>query len=174
MGREMETPTPVRRLKHCRILYRPWRVPTLISYPPPPPVPRLEPVVALARHATPPERVAPLPVRSRSERRRRDCVFIPDMDIALQFIEARRRAEGLLGDPEPPPSSSRQRYEPPKHELTASPLAIGLLMTIAPPLAVTLVWSSGRFPRAAQWALTGYGAVVTLVLAAIAYTAFAG
>jgi len=170
----MDTPTPVRRLKHCRIIYRPWRVPTLIAYPPPPPpVTRLEPVVALARPATPPERVAPLPVRSRSERRRRDCVFIPDMDIALQFMEARRRAAGILGEPEPPPSSARHRYEIPKHEIADSPLAIGLLMTVAPPLAVTLVWSSGRFPRAAQWALTAYGAVVTLVLAAIAYSAFA-
>jgi hypothetical protein len=170
---DREPSTPARRLKHCRILYRPWRVPTLISYPPPPPAKRDEPIIGFARPATPPERVTPPPVRSRSERRRRDCVFIPDMDIALQFIEARRQAAGLLGELELPPSSRRAaRYEVPKHEITDSPVAIGVLMTVAPPLAITLVWSSSRFARTAQWALTAYGAIVTLVLAALAFAAF--
>jgi hypothetical protein len=165
---QREHSTPVRRLNHCRILYRPWRVPTLISYPPPPPRPApYEPVVALARPSTPPEHVAPMPVRSRSERRRRDCVFIPDMDIALQFLEARRIA--MEGNE--PPASSRRPYALPRHELADSPVAIGLLMTVAPPLAITLVWSSTRFAPAAQWALTAYGVVVTLVLAALALSA---
>jgi hypothetical protein len=52
-----------------------------------------------------------------------------------------------------------------------SPLVVGLLMTILPPLAVTLVWSSTRMPRAAQIALTLYGALATLALTAIAMTA---
>jgi hypothetical protein len=150
-----EPSTPRRRLKNCRIMYRPWAVPTLIAYPPPPPQPVKERVV-VARPSTPPEAPRPLPVRSRSERRRRDCVFIPDMDVALQFIEARRHAAVV----------ERPVYQPPRDGLDG-PLAIGLLMTVAPPLAVTLVWSSPRFTRAAQIALTVYGALVTVILAAI-------
>src|SRR5579871_4023893 len=148
-----EPSTPRRRFKNCRIMYRPWAVPTLIAYPPPPPAPVKKPMV-VARPSTPPEAARPLPVRSRSDRRRRDCVFIPDMEVALQFIEARRRlAEGDRGAHDALP---RDGFD--------GPLAIGLLMTVAPPLAVTLVWSSRRFTRAAQIALTVYGALVTVVL----------
>lgn len=152
-----EPSTPRRRLKNCRIMYRPWAVPTLIAYPPPPPAPTKESIV-VARPSTPTEAPRPLPVRSRSERRRRDCVFIPDMDVALQFIEARRHAATV--------ERRRDEVLPPRDALDG-PLAIGLLMTVAPPLAVTLVWSSPRFTRAAQIALTVYGALVTVVLAAI-------
>jgi hypothetical protein len=153
-----EPSTPRRRFKDCRIMYRPWAVPTLIAYPPPPAAPVKEPVVVM-RPSTPLEAPRPLPVRSRSERRRRDCIFIPDMDVALQFIEARRH----FGEVE------RGRVDPlplPRNGLDG-PLAIGLLMTVAPPLAVTLVWSSPRFTRAAQIALTVYGALVTVILAAV-------
>jgi hypothetical protein len=120
------------------------------------------PVMARAREPVD-EPPAPLPVRSPSERRRRDCVFIPDMDIALQFIEARRRASEFERDTE----LVRQRTMLAREGGMETPIAIGLLMTIAPPLAVTLVWSSPRFPRAAQIALTIYGALVTLVIAAL-------
>lgn len=146
---------------------RPWAVPTLIAYPPPPPSRREEPPVVVARPSTPPERRQPLPVRSRSERRRRDCVFLPDMDVAIQFLEARRYAaavEAGLAD-EPP------RFALPARaagiEGATAAIAIGLLMTIAPPIAVTLVWTSPRFARPAQIALTIYGALMTVVLAAI-------
>jgi hypothetical protein len=64
----------------------------------------------------------------------------------------------------------RARHEAPTGGLE-TPLALGLLMTIAPPVAVTLVWSSPRFSRAAQVALTAYGALVTVLLAAIVLAA---
>jgi hypothetical protein len=152
-----ESSTSRRRLKNCRIMYRPWAVPTLISYPPPPPAPPAERVVVARPSTPPPEYPQPLPVRSRSERRRRDCVFIPDMDVALEFIEARRYAAEV----------GRRRPAASRGIELDGPVAIGLLMTVAPPLAVTLVWSSPRFARPAQIALTIYGAVVTAVLAAI-------
>jgi len=150
-------------MKHCRIMYRPWRVPTLISYPPPAPEPARPRPLLLMPAAEP----ARIPERQRdprsATRRRRDCVFIPNMDIAMQFIEARRRAADLA--------------RPDRDDLTAlpmafdTPLVLGLLMTVLPPLAVTLVWSTPRFSRAAQVALTIYGALVTVAFAAVVIAA---
>ncbi len=154
-------------MKHCRIMVGRWPVPTLIAYPPPPPDDaRPRHILALPRVQTPvPEAVA-VPREERSaRRRRRDCVFIPDMDVALQFIEARRQAAGL---------SARAFDEPlPMLPTTGldTPLVLGLLMTFIPPLAVTMVWTSARLPRVAQLALTAYGALTTLALAAIAIAA---
>ena len=88
------------------------------------------------------------------------------MDVALQFIEARRQAAG--------PSRARAFDEPlPMLPTTGldTPLLLGLLMTFIPPLAVTMVWTSARLPRVAQLALTAYGALTTLALAAIAIAA---
>ena len=167
-----EPSTPVRRLKHCRIMVAPWRVPTLIAYPPPPPdSARARPILELPRVRTPvPPAQALVPWEMRSaRRRRRDCVFIPDMDIALQFIEARRRAEGMDRKPD-----VRDDLRLPVWRLSGvleTPLVLGLLMTVLPPLAVTLVWSTPRLPRTAQIALTLYGALTTVVLAAIAIVA---
>jgi hypothetical protein len=50
-------------------------------------------------------------------------------------------------------------------------LALGLLMLLAPPIAVTFVWATPTFSRTAQLALTAYGALGTLVLAAVAIAA---
>jgi len=157
-------------MKHCRIMVGRFAVPTLIAYPPPPPEPaRARPILAMPRVHT------PLPVTSRTpweersaRRRRRDCVFIPDMDIALQFAEARQKAAGMhsvrdlvLDDGLPRlPRTARD-----------TPLVLGLLMTLVPPLAVTMVWSSSRLPRAAQIALTLYGALTMLAFTAIAIAA---
>jgi hypothetical protein len=93
-------------------------------------------------------------------------VFIPDMDVVLEFIEARRRAAGMgrfraLDEPLPRVPTTQMD----------TPLVLGLLMTVLPPLAVTMVWSSTRLPRAAQIALTLYGALTTIVFAAIAVAA---
>ena len=44
-------------------------------------------------------------------------------------------------------------------------------MTVAPPVAVTVVWATPAFSRAGQLALTVYGALVTLVFAAVAIAA---
>ena len=167
-----EPSTPVRRLKHCRIMVAPWRVPTLIAYPPPPPdSARSRPMLELPRVKTPVPASPSTPWEQRSaRRRRRDCVFIPDMDVAVQFIEARRRA--AEGDrvhdeyvPRLPPALPRVA------PVLDTPLALGLLMTVLPPLAVTLVWSTARLPRTAQIALTLYGALMTVALAAIAIAA---
>jgi hypothetical protein len=169
--------TPVRRMKQCRIWYRPAGMPTLIAYPPPPPERRAStPLLGSVRERTTPATPAESieaewpPLRPRTSRRRRDCVFIPDMDIAMQFIEARRFAAELAGG-----RDRRDRDEALVPALPvstwSSPIAIGLLMTFLPPLAVTLVWYSPSVPRAAQLALTAYGTLVTLVLAALAITA---
>jgi hypothetical protein len=79
------------------------------------------------------------------------------MDVAIQFIEARRRAVEIERGPARALAGWSQ-----------DPIAIGLLMSFAPPLAVTLAWSSPRFSRSAQIALTVYGALMTLVLATAA------
>jgi hypothetical protein len=160
---DREPSTPVRRLKDCRIMYRPLRVPTLIAYPPPAPEPaRPRPIMALPRVQPPSE--APswaYSPRSSTRRRRRDCVFIPDMDVALQFIEARR----LASEAENAESAGLPRLT------LDTPVVLGLLMTFVPPLAVTLVWSSSRFSRTAQLALTTYGALTMALLAAVAIAA---
>jgi hypothetical protein len=155
-------------MKDCRIMVRRWGMPTLIAYPPPPPeAARARPILALRRVTTPvpSARITPWEERS-ARRRRRDCVFIPDMDVALQFVEARRRAlevgrAAALEDALPTVPTNGMD----------SPLVLGLLMLFAPPLAVTLVWSNRRLPRAAQIALTVYGALVTLAFAAVAIAA---
>jgi hypothetical protein len=149
-------------MRHCRIMPGPLRVPTLIAYPPPvAEVGPTRPLMALP--AVRSSAVPDAPVRSPGRRRARECVFIPDMDIALQFIEGRRRAAEAAGLGVPPgpalPSSLPAVLE--------SPLVLGLLMTVVPPLAVTLLWSTPRLPRSAQIALTLYGALTTLVLGAI-------
>jgi hypothetical protein len=96
-------------------------------------------------------------------------VFIPNMDIAMQFIEARRLAGEMVHAKHG--KDARPAVDGLPLEAWSSPLAIGLLMTLLPPLAVTLVWYSPRVPRAAQIALTAYGTLVTLVLAAVVIAA---
>jgi hypothetical protein len=160
-------------MKHCRIMHGRWAVPTLIAYPPPPPESaRARPILALPRVQTPVPAVARVPWEERSaRRRRRDCVFIPDMDIALQFLEARRQAAGMhrvrdLARDDRLPSLPTSVME--------TPLVLGLLMTVLPPLAVTMVWSTSRLPRPAQIALTLYGALTMVALTAIALAALLG
>jgi hypothetical protein len=117
----------------------------------------------------------PVPVEPRvpwdqrsARRRRRDCVFIPDMDVAVQFIEARRQAAGMDRIRDLARDATLPGLPVPVME---TPLVLGLLMTVLPPLAVTMVWSTSRLPRAAQIALTLYGALTTLAFAAIAIAA---
>jgi hypothetical protein len=171
-GMDREPSTPVRRMKDCRIMYRPLRLPTLIAYPPPPPEPaRPRPIMALPRVEVQDAPSWASSPRSSTRRRRRDCVFIPDMDLALQFIEARRLAEEEAG------VRARQRG---RDDLIAAglpqwsldtPVVLGLLMTFLPPLAVTLVWSSRRFSRTAQIALTLYGGFTMVLMAGIVIAA---
>jgi hypothetical protein len=86
------------------------------------------------------------------------------MDIAMQFIEARRRA----ADPDRP---ARVESEPALPTALDTPLILGLLMMVLPPLAVTMVWSTPGFSRSARIALTLYGALVTVAFAAVAIAA---
>jgi hypothetical protein len=90
------------------------------------------------------------------------------MDMALQFIEARRRADDIV--------EGRARRRDRGHPAALpsaldTPVVLGLLLTVLPPLAVTMIWSTSRFSRTAQLALTLYGALVTVLLAAIAIVA---
>ncbi len=146
-------------------MFRPWRVPTLIAYPPPPPEPARPRPLLLLPAVEPARTPARRPDGRSTTRRRRDCIFIPDMDIALQFIEARRRAADL----DRPARDDREILAVPT--AFEAPLVVGLLMTILPPLAVTMVWSSPRFSPSARIALTLYGALVTATFAAIAIAA---
>jgi hypothetical protein len=95
--------------------------------------------------------------------RRRDCVFIPNMDVALQFIEARRRAAEIAT------AEARAAHAVAGGGLHPA-IAVGLLMLCVPPLAVTLVWSMPHFSRAAQIALTLYGALVTVVAGVLVFS----
>jgi hypothetical protein len=161
-----EPATPSRRFRHCRIMERPWRVPTMIAYPPPPPeaaVPR--PILALPRVKTPVEWQEPPRPRGASTRRRRDCLFLPDMDVAVQVLDARRRAadmERRAIDEYLNRGRATRALSP-----YEDPMVLGLLMFVAPPLAVTMVWSTSRFTRAAQIALTLFGALTTIAGAAV-------
>ena len=145
--------------RKCRIMARPFGLPTLIAYPPPPYF-RPAPFLALPRAPSPAPRAIPLVPRSRAYRKRHDCQFLPDMDVALQFVEARERINRVEGD------VARRLVG---RELSAmeAPLTIGLLMIVAPPVAVSLLWASPRFSRTAQVALTAYAIVSTLALAAV-------
>ena len=140
---------------------RPFGLPTMIAYPPPPysPPPTFvaAPLLAMARAPSPPL------TRSRTYRRHRDCQFIPNMDVAVQFIEARQIAIAL-GKParRVPRTASPRLYDP---------LAIGLLMTVMPPVGVPLLWASHRFTREAKIALTLYATFMTAVLATLAIVA---
>ena len=141
----------------------------MVAYPPPPPEPALSrPIVALPRVAAPGEAIERRSPRSPSQRRRRDCVFIPDMDVAVQFIEARRRAAEIERDAV---DAHRDRERRPRSVAFDDPMVLGFLMLMAPPLAVTLVWSTPRLPRTAQIALTLFGALTTVAAAAIAIVA---
>ncbi|MGH7295753.1 MAG: hypothetical protein ACRELB_12495, partial [Polyangiaceae bacterium] len=161
--------TPSRRFKHCRIMQRPLGVPTMIAYPPPPPEPAVpRPILALPRVRTPVERVEARPARG-SSRRRRDCLFLPNMDVAMQVLEARRRAaemERRAVDHYLNRGRAARALSP-----YEDPLVLGLLMLVVPPLAVTMVWSTSRFSRAAQIALTAFGALTTLAATAIVIAA---
>jgi hypothetical protein len=156
-------------MKHCRIMLGRWAVPTLIAFPPPPPESaRARPILAMPRVHTPiPDTPRPSWEERSARRRRRDCVFIPDMDVALQFIEARRQAASAIlarrGADEARPALPGNTME--------TPLVLGLLMLLLPPLAVTMVWMSTRLHRTAQIALTLYGALTTLALTAIVVAA---
>jgi hypothetical protein len=162
--------TPSRRFKHCRIMQRPLGVPTIIAFPPPAPEPAIpRPILALPRVRTPVVEVEARPPRGAGSRRRRDCLFLPDMDVAVQVLEARRRAAELerraVDDYLNRGKATRalSPYE--------DPLVLGLLMMVVPPLAVTMVWSTSRFSRAAQIALTVFGALTTLAATAIVIAA---
>ncbi|HEY1697350.1 MAG TPA: hypothetical protein VGG39_34550 [Polyangiaceae bacterium] len=165
---QREPHTPGRRFKDCRIMMRPWRVPTMIAFPPPPPDAAVaRPLLALPRVKTPVEAERRV-VRGPSTRRRRDCLFLPDMEVAMQIFEARRRAEEMEREAvarhvHPHRRPQAKRYLSPFED----PMVLGMLMLVVPPLAVTMVWSSSRFPRAAQIALTVYGALTTLVGGAV-------
>jgi hypothetical protein len=75
---------------------------------------------------------------------------IAKFDDFAEIVDARRRIVefdlGLRG----------QRTTQPAPSFT-SPLAIGLLLTVMPPMAVALVWSSPHFAHAARVAVTVYG-----------------
>ena len=88
------------------------------------------------------------------------------MDVAVQFLQARRLASPARADVFGPLPAVRQ----PEASL-ATPVAIGLLLLLVPPLAVTLVWTTPRFDPTARMALTLFGGLVTMLMALVAVAA---
>ncbi len=145
----------MRKFNDCNLFgTRPVKIPTLRDYPPrcarstvPPPSPRpvsYRPVVS-RRQSVPP------PVRSRSSQRKHDCLFVPNLGDIEEVINARH---GELR----PDSVSKA------NSILTTPLAIGLLLTFLPPVAVALVWHSSHFSHAAKIAVTAYGLFAFLAL----------
>ncbi len=110
--------------------------------------------------------VRPFAARPRRARKN-DCLFLPDMEIALQILQARHAASPPRVDVMAP-----VRHVPGPEPLLGAPAAIGLLMLVAPPLAVTLVWTSPRFDATARMALTLFGGLVTVVMATVMILSF--
>jgi hypothetical protein len=77
-------------------------------------------------------------------------MFLPNVDDIVEFVEARRRLLEL-------DSKFPRRHKAKREPRFTSPLAIGLMLAVVPPLAVTLVWSSPHFVYPAKVAITLYG-----------------
>ena len=148
------------RLNECQIIGPyPFGIPTLRGYPPPAPSrpPSFYPKPTQRRAQ--PLANAPVPVRSPSYRKFHNCMFLPNVDDIVEFVDARRRLLEL--------DSKVQRRHHTKHEPRfTSPLVIGLMLAVMPPLAVTLVWSSPHFVYAAKVAVTIYGMFTFIALLA--------
>jgi hypothetical protein len=86
-------------------------------------------------------------------------MFLPNVDDVIEFAEARRRMLEL--DSKPP-----RRHTASREPRFTSPLAIGLMLAVVPPLAVTLVWSSPHFVYPAKVAITLYGMFTLVALLA--------
>ncbi len=148
------------RLNECQIIGPyPFGIPTLRGYPPP--APARQPTVftkPTPRRATP-STPAPVSVRSPSYRKFHNCMFLPNVHDIVEFVDARRRLLEL--DSQFP----RRRIAKREPRFT-SPLAIGLMLAVMPPLAVALVWSSPHFVHPAKVAITLYGMFTLVALLA--------
>ena len=155
----------MRKFNDCHMLStRPVKIPTLRNYPPPPSRPLSSPRIAQRMPSQRPPQArrasVPPPVRSESYRRKHDCLFVPNLEAVAEGIEARR---------EQPRSESAARDRD-IQSWFLNPLAIGLMLTLLPPLAVALVCLSPRFSHTAKVAVTVYGmfALVALLVAVVA------
>jgi len=86
-------------------------------------------------------------------------MFLPNFDDVAEFVEARRRILEL-------DSKVHPRHIAKREPRFTSPLVIGLMLAVLPPLAVTLVWSSPHFVHAAKVAVTIYGMFTFVALLA--------
>lgn len=149
-------------MRNCRIMPRPWGIPTLPGHPPPVPAPPRPVLPANDLFALP---LVPAFTPPARRRRRNDCLFLPDMDVALQFLQARQRVGAG------PHLSARW---PAPVEAAWDPwlaVAVGVLLLVLPPVAVTLVWTHPRFGSSARIALTAFASLVTVALTLIALAA---
>jgi hypothetical protein len=146
-------------MRVCRVFPQfAFGFPTLHAYPPPPPEPLREPPPR-PRIPRPSPLPAPIPRRSRSPSWRllHDCLCIPDYHIMKAFYDARRQA----AEKELRPAVAAA---PPWSE---NPVTVGLLLTLVPPLGVTLLWASRRFSRAGKIGVTAYAAAVSIAIVAV-------
>ena len=150
----------VPRLNECQIIGPyPFGIPTLRGYPPPAPSRQPSFHQRPTQRRAPPLASAPVPVRSPSYRRFHNCMFLPNFDDVAEFVEARRRILEL-------DSKVHPRHIAKREPRFTSPLVIGLMLAVLPPLAVTLVWSSPHFVHAAKVAVTIYGMFTFVALLA--------
>jgi len=163
--------TTTRRLRWCRVFEGPFAIPTLRAAPPPPPPPSRTPVMMRRTETSRPRHTTPVVFpRAAAGRRMHDCVFVSDIRAAVEIAEARRRV-ALVDVPAAARARAPREARAPRSPRFAEALAVGLLMMIAPPLAVTLAWASPTFSTNAKIALTAYGALVTVLVAIVAIAA---
>lgn len=156
----------MRRLSKCQMLgTHPVKIPTLRDYPPPISRSLSSPRVAQrtpSQRPCPPRRASvPPKVRSPSYRRKHDCLFVPNLEAIAEVIEARRQQARVESDTNDRTAGIPARF--------LSPLAIGIFLTLLPPVAVALVWLSPHFRHPARVAVTVYGmfALVAVLVAIV-------
>lgn len=108
-----------------------------------------------ARPAPAPRPVAEPVVAPERRRPERDVRMMPAVDPALvrRVVREQMAAEAPA------------RWE--------SPVALGLLLLLAPPVGLAMLWSSRRYSNDARWALTTMTALGMCLASAVAITALA-
>ena len=66
------------------------------------------------------------------------------------------------------PVPQNHRAAPPKGDWWEDPLALGLLLVLAPPVGLACAWTSRRYSNEARWALTVMTTLMMAIVGAVA------